>query len=351
MDLPQDRSARPAADRSCDPCAYPQARPGEPALGLRPDRGRTCKAVDCTGSSDKVEFSYDGEDHRTQAKEYTAGSLTATRDFRYQGHAIVEESTNGTVSRGYVVDETGRILKVCDPSCVSPTTSYLVAWNGHGDALGLWRMNGDGTLTLANSYTYSSWGTPTTTVAAGFSDLEFRFLYVGSAGVQWDDFSGLGLLYMHARHYSPSLGRFIQPDPPAAEANLYQYAGSNPITSSDPTGMFAFRRVFARIRYSSRGHVRVRYQTVLLSVRRVRHVRGRYYNDSGCGAGTWFGIIVLGFGGSTVATAGGLFGMTTAPESFGIGGWLGFGSWNFGMAGYAWSFGQASDCLSNGHGF
>jgi hypothetical protein len=41
---------------------------------------------------------------------------------------------------------------------------------------------------------------------------------------------------MHARHYSPALGRFIQPDPEAAEANLYGYVGQNPLTRSDARG-------------------------------------------------------------------------------------------------------------------
>jgi hypothetical protein len=72
---------------------------------------------------------------------------------------------------------------VCDPDCGTGTI-YLVVWNGHGDAAGLWRQNGDGTLTLANSYTYSTWGAPTTAVAQGFSDLGFRFLYVGAYDVQ-----------------------------------------------------------------------------------------------------------------------------------------------------------------------
>lgn len=36
--------------------------------------------------------------------------------------------------------------------------TYLVSWNGHGDALALHSQNGDGTLTLANSFTYSTWG-------------------------------------------------------------------------------------------------------------------------------------------------------------------------------------------------
>jgi uncharacterized protein RhaS with RHS repeats len=41
---------------------------------------------------------------------------------------------------------------------------------------------------------------------------------------------------MHARHYSPALGRFLQPDPDGSEANLYAYAANNPVTEIDPDG-------------------------------------------------------------------------------------------------------------------
>lgn len=168
------------------------------------------------------------------------GSLTATRNFSYEGDAIVEESTNGVTSRGYVVDETGAVVKFCDPNCATPTANYLVTWNGHGDALAAWRINGDGTLTLANSYIYSSWGAPTTATHNGVGDLGFRFLYVGRYDVQWDNFSGLGLHYMHARHYSPNIGRFLQPDPAALETNHYAYAANNPVTGIDPDGRLVF---------------------------------------------------------------------------------------------------------------
>ena len=43
---------------------------------------------------------------------------------------------------------------------------------------------------------------------------------------------------MHARSYSPTLGRFLQPDPIAAEGNLYAYAEDSPITKADPSGRF-----------------------------------------------------------------------------------------------------------------
>ena len=197
-----------------------------------------CESSSCAGSIDKVEFAYDGDGHRTQIKEYLAGVLDATVDFRYRGDAIVEELTDGTVSRSYVVDDAGTVIKFCDPDCSGTNPAYLVMWNGHGDALAVWLIDSvAGTLTLANSYTYSSWGAPTTATHNSIADLGFRFLYVGAADVQWDDFSGLGLYYMHARHYSPALGRFLQPDPAALEANHYSYSAGNPVTSIDPMGL------------------------------------------------------------------------------------------------------------------
>jgi RHS repeat-associated protein len=59
---------------------------------------------------------------------------------------------------------------------------------------------------------------------------------VGEFDVQWDAQLGLDLAYMHARHYSPALGRFLQPDPDRSEANLYRYVANNPVTELDPDG-------------------------------------------------------------------------------------------------------------------
>ena len=158
-------------------------------------------------------------------------------DLRYEGDTVVQELVGGTISRTYASDDTGRIVQVCDPDCAAGTI-YVVVYNGHGDATGLWRKNADGTLTLANSYTYTTWGAPTTMAAGGFGDLKFRFLYVGASDVQWDSSFGLNLHYMHSRHYSPTLGRFIQPDPSGVDSNLYAYAEDDPITRSDPKGLW-----------------------------------------------------------------------------------------------------------------
>ena len=201
--------------------------------------GRLTTATE-TATGDRLEMAYDAAGHRTQLREYTAGVLTRTRDLRYQGDAIVEESVAGTVVRSYSVTDAGQVVSMTIPAGQSSAGVYLPTWNGHGDALALWRMESDGTLTLANSYTYSTWGRPTTATHNGIPDLGFRFLYVGASDVQWDDFSGAGLQYMHARHYSPLTGRFLQPDPSAAEANLYAYAGDSPVTKADACGLLNF---------------------------------------------------------------------------------------------------------------
>lgn len=41
---------------------------------------------------------------------------------------------------------------------------------------------------------------------------------------------------LRARHYSPELGWFLQPDPARAEENPYGYAGNSPVTKADPEG-------------------------------------------------------------------------------------------------------------------
>jgi RHS repeat-associated protein len=94
---------------------------------------------------------------------------------------------------------------------------------------------------VANRFSYTTWGAPSVTTHNGHPDHRFRYRYVGRHGVA-DDTTGLvatGLLYMKARHYGPELGRFLQPDPARAEANMYAYAGNNPVTKIDPSGLWA----------------------------------------------------------------------------------------------------------------
>jgi len=88
----------------------------------------------------------------------------------------------------------------------------------------------------------------------GFNDLVVGLLYVGSYFVScfFDAVDGLdtspfgysgeytdvtGQVYLRARYYDPSMGRFSQLDPSRQEMNPYQYSMSNPVIYVDPTGL------------------------------------------------------------------------------------------------------------------
>ena len=62
-----------------------------------------------------------------------------------------------------------------------------------------------------------------------------RYLFTGQQRS-----SQLGLYDLRNRFYSPSIGRFLQPDPigfGGDPTNLYRYVRNNPLKWSDPSGL------------------------------------------------------------------------------------------------------------------
>ena len=101
----------------------------------------------------------------------------------------------------------------------------------HGDGLGSLSSMTDASNGAVNStYRYDVYGGPIQ--AAGNGTNPYR--YTGQA---YD--SPSGLYYYRARYYDPATGRFLSPDPAGMVdgPNLYAYAGGNPVTFVDPTGM------------------------------------------------------------------------------------------------------------------
>lgn len=257
-----------------------------------------CRAAACSGSIDRLDFAWGDVGQRAQVKETTSGGSVTTTDLRYEGGGVVQEVTSTGITRTFTLDEAGSIVKATiTGDAAANNGTYLVTWNGHGDALALWKIDlGTGSLTLANSYTYSTWGTPTTATHNGIGNLGFRYLYVGKYGVAWDSFAGANLLHMGARHYSPALGRFLQPDPSAAEANLYAYAGNSPITNVDPTGTFGLGIARALLELVKRfgprallwlraSYIVMRFGPFGLTAERLAHIIARHASNAPLAAG------------------------------------------------------------------
>jgi RHS repeat-associated protein len=96
---------------------------------------------------------------------------------------------------------------------------------------------------------FTAFGEPVASVveAGEPSAVSSRYGYVGAFGYEgldanqpagFDVLAEAGLLHVGARHYDPATGRFVERDPIGIRGGLitYEYAGSNPVSWTDPNG-------------------------------------------------------------------------------------------------------------------
>ncbi len=166
--------------------------------------------------SSSVTFKYDPFGRRIH-KSSSAGAT----NYLYAGASVIQElNASGTVSARYVQG----------PGIDEPFGYY------DGNVWIYYQQDGLGSVTsltdaggaLASTYSYDSFGNPSTTVAGQ----PFRY-----TGREWD--SETGLYYYRARYYDPNAGRFISEDPLrfSAGPNMFAYVRNNAVNSSDPSGL------------------------------------------------------------------------------------------------------------------
>jgi len=177
------------------------------------------------GGTPVAAFEYDGLGRRIKS---TVGSVV-TR-FVYDGDAVLEEYAWDTQGSSWVlaavyvhgigIDNTLSIER--------GGNVYYYHYDGYGSVSELTDEDG----ALAQAYEYDAWGIAT--IYDPESAIENPYLYTGR---RWD--AAIALYYYRARHYAPTLGRFLQPDPIGYgdSTNLYVYVSGTPTVFIDPAGM------------------------------------------------------------------------------------------------------------------
>jgi RHS repeat-associated protein len=175
-------------------------------------------SVTLPGSGGTVTFAYDPFGRRI--KKVTS---TATSVFACDGDNLVEE----TNSSGAAVARYEPTQNIDEPLAMlrSGATSYF-----HADGLGSVTSLSSAAGTIANTYTYDSFGKLT----ASTGSLVNPFQYTAR-----ESDTETGLYYYRARYYDPSAGRFLSEDPLRFDAgiNFYRYVKNNSTNLADPYGL------------------------------------------------------------------------------------------------------------------
>lgn len=180
-------------------------------------------------------YSVDGQGRRVRKLDSTGAASTVVFVYDQGGQLLGEYNSNGAAIREYVwLGNTPVAVFTPDPaSATNPPLVYFI----HTDHLNTPRVVVNPSGALRWSWIAEPFGTtaPNTNPAA-LGAFAFNLRFPG----QYAD-SESGLFYNFFRDYDGSIGRYTQSDPIglAGGINTYAYVGGNPVSRTDPYGLWA----------------------------------------------------------------------------------------------------------------
>lgn len=185
------------------------------------------------GSNDVVSMTYRADGMRvTKANAVPGNNANKFTHYRYDsqmGIEDVEVTAGGTYN-----SVTRYALGARGVDAISRTTSggTIVSYplyDAHGNNIGLIAKSGS-SWSISDERSYDAWGQ----VRSGGGTGDQKGRYVANLGHKQDDESGL--IYMKARYYEPSSGRFISQDSTRVGENWFAYSSNDPINKTDKDG-------------------------------------------------------------------------------------------------------------------
>jgi len=165
-------------------------------------------------------------------------SPTLATSYAYDGQMGVEDVDAGSSS--VVTDYAlgARSIERIAKTTGGSTNVMYPLYDGHGNMVSTLSLSGV-SFSTANQRSFDAWGN----VRGGNSSGDPKGRYCANVGHKQDDESGL--IYMRARYYEATSGRFISEDPSHSGANWARYCNNDPINQTDATGRDSYLMLLA----------------------------------------------------------------------------------------------------------
>jgi len=183
-----------------------------------------------SGMTSSYEYRADGmRSHKTvgsTSTEYYHDAQMPMEDAVYNGSSYTV-TRYGLGARGIDYEEVGAASS-------RPLTTFsnvgFPIYDAHGNMVATLARSGTNSYVVNNQRSYDAWGV----IRIGSTSGDPKNRYCGNLGPQQDDESGL--IYVRARYYESTSGRFLSQDPNGHGKNWLVYCSNNPVNLADPTG-------------------------------------------------------------------------------------------------------------------
>ncbi len=174
---------------------------------------------------------YNAAGRRSAYSLYRGTTFSYGAQFTYRGselgQAVVFSGTTSYTDT-YLYDGQGAPLELIRQTRVGGSLSTARYWyvlDGRGNVVALTDSSGS----VVDRYAYGVWGS----LVSSSEAVPQRLRYAG----YWYD-AELGWYWASVRYYSPSIKRWLQPDPSQIDGvRTYVYVGDDPVDIADPSGL------------------------------------------------------------------------------------------------------------------
>ena len=149
---------------------------------------------------------FDGQMGMEDVETQGASTVVARYGLGARGVDLIERTGGGSVTTGFPL------------------------YDAHGNNVATLSRTSNGGYAVNDRRSYDAWGV----VRAQQTGGDPKLRYCANLGHRQDDESGL--IYMRARYYEPTTGRFVSQDPAKHGGNWFVYCGNNPANRIDMSG-------------------------------------------------------------------------------------------------------------------